>query len=264
MKLHIVPARTGLLWVLQGVRTFMRQPLAISGLFLMFMGLVSVLSAIPVFGSALALALVPAVTLGLMAASREAQTGRFPMPLVLLTAFREGPQSRRDMLILGALYAVCMLVLMWIGTLLMGEAPVSTVADETAVSPMRQAFSNRSIGWLLVCYLPVMAAFWHAPALVHWHGVSPGKSMFFSLMACWANKGAMLLFMLGWMGVFAATGLLLSLLIGVLGRDSSVLPMLLYPLVLLMAAMFHASLWFSFRDSFTDTPPTVEDSARLN
>jgi hypothetical protein len=38
----------------------------------------------------------------------------------------------------------------------------------------------------------------------------------------------------------------------------------LYPLVLLMAAMFHTSLWFTFRDSFLEedtASPTHGDHA---
>ena len=42
MKLKPVPAKTGLLWVRQGITTFVRQPLALSGLFFIFMLLMSV------------------------------------------------------------------------------------------------------------------------------------------------------------------------------------------------------------------------------
>ena len=258
MKLNVVPARTGLLWVRQGVRTFLRQPLAMGGLFFMFMGLVSVLSAIPLLGPALALALVPAATLGLMAASREAEAGRFPMPLMLVTAFRQGPKATQAMLVLGGAYSAAMLVMMLLGALLAGEPP-SGAGGEVTAEAMREALADSAIGWLLLFYLPVMAAFWHAPALVHWHGVSPGKSVFFSLMACWANKGAMLLFMAGWVGVFAAAGLVLSLLASVQG-GGAVLQMVLYPLVLLMAAMFHTSIWFSFRDSFIGDQPATDST----
>jgi len=261
MKLNLVPARTGLLWVRQGVRTFWRQPLAMGGLFFMFMGLVSVLSAIPLLGPALALALVPAATLGLIAASREAEAGRFPMPLTLVTAFRQGPKATQAMLVLGGIYATAMLALMLLGALLAGEPPTGADSAVDAEQALRQAFSGSAMGWLLILYAPVMAAFWHAPALVHWHGVSPGKSLFFSLMACWANKGAMLVFMLGWVGVFAAVGLGLSVLVPLLGGQA-VLQMVLYPLVLLMAAMFHTAIWFSFRDSFiSDAAGTAADAA---
>ena len=37
MKLNIVPAKTGVLWVRQGIQTFWRQPIALSGLFFIFM-----------------------------------------------------------------------------------------------------------------------------------------------------------------------------------------------------------------------------------
>ena len=47
MLLHTVPARQGLQWVLQGMRTFWKQPLAMSGLFFLFMALVSLVSMVP-------------------------------------------------------------------------------------------------------------------------------------------------------------------------------------------------------------------------
>ena len=47
MKLNLVPARTGVLWVKLGIRTFFRQPLALAGLFFMFMALMTVASQIP-------------------------------------------------------------------------------------------------------------------------------------------------------------------------------------------------------------------------
>jgi len=42
MKLNIVPAKTGVLWVRQGIQTFWRQPIAMSGLFFMFMAVMSI------------------------------------------------------------------------------------------------------------------------------------------------------------------------------------------------------------------------------
>ena len=87
MKLKPVPAKTGLLWVRQGITTFARQPLALSGLFLLYMLALSLLSALPVIGNLLALALLPATTLGLMVATREADSGKFPMPALLASAF---------------------------------------------------------------------------------------------------------------------------------------------------------------------------------
>jgi hypothetical protein len=95
MHLNQVSAGHGWVWVKQGLRVFLKQPLAMAGLFFMFMMGISLLAVIPLVGTFLAVALVPAGTLGLMAAAREADAGRFPMPLTLLTAFREGSERSK-------------------------------------------------------------------------------------------------------------------------------------------------------------------------
>lgn len=254
MKLNIVPARTGFQWVKLGAKTFFRQPLAMGGLFFMFMATVSVLSLIPLAGTLISLALVPAATLGLMAASREAEQGRFPMPTLLVSAFRAGPSNTRSMLILGAMYAAALMLVFGVGALFAPDLPpVEMPEGEVSPERVRAMFSNPGLWVALLLYVPVVMAFWHAPALVHWHAVSPFKSLFFSLMACWANKGAMLLYGLGWMAVIMMAGVVMNLLAALFG-GAGLLNLVLYPMVLLLAAMFHTSIWFTVRDSFVTTP----------
>ena len=267
MKLNVNKASTGLGWVKLGVKTFFRQPLAMSGLFFMFMATASVLSLIPLLGTAVSVALVPAATLGLMAATREAQQGRFPMPATLVTGFRGGSERTRAMLMLGGFYAAALLLVL--GASALFAAGPATVAPETAeVTPemVREAFNRPGLWVAMLLYLPVLMAFWHAPALVYWHGVSPGKSLFFSFIACWGNKAALFFFTVGWMGVFMGMGLFLGLLGALLG-GAQALNLILYPVVLFMASMFHTSIWFTFVDSFTFDeavvidPPTNGDTA---
>ena len=57
--------------------------------------------------------------------------------------------------------------------------------------------------------------FWHAPALVWWHGQGLAQSLFSSTLACWRNKGAFTIFGVAWMGVLT-TGLLLVTFLGFL------------------------------------------------
>jgi len=268
MKLNLVPARTGLQWVKLGVKTFFRQPLAMSGLFFMFMATVSIISLVPVLGTAISLALVPAATLGLMAASQEASNGRFPMPSLLISGFRAGPSKTRSMLILGALYAAGLMLVLGVSALFGTDVPPPAEVPGGEVSPemVRNLFANEGLWAAMVLYVPLLMAFWHAPALVHWHGVTPLKSLFFSLLACWSNKGAMLVYFFGWVVVFMLVGLLMSLLATVLGGTQA-LNLILYPMVLFMASMFHTSIYFTVRDSFTaeggpsSTDPTPGDNA---
>jgi hypothetical protein len=70
MKLNLVQARQGTHWVKLGIQTFFRQPLALAGLFFMFLAIVSLVNLLPVIGNIVAMTLLPGATLGLMAASQ--------------------------------------------------------------------------------------------------------------------------------------------------------------------------------------------------
>lgn len=251
MKLNLVPARTGLAWVKLGMRTFLRQPLALAGLFFIFMAAMTVVSKVPLIGVPLAMVLLPGTTLGLMAATREAAAGKFPMPLMLLTGFRGGPQALRSMLILGALYALGFLVALgacWLvdgggfaRVYLGGESP-------SAEAMMAPAFQGAMWAFIAI-HLPVSLLFWHAPALTHWHGLPPLKSVFFSLVACLRNLRALLVFGLCWMLVLMLALLTVSVLAALLNLGDST-GSLIFPVLLLMAAMFFCSLYFTYRDTF--------------
>jgi hypothetical protein len=256
MKLRQVPAATGFEWVKLGVKTFLRQPLAMSGLFFMVMAVISVLALLPLVGVAVSALLTPAINLGLMSASREAHDGRFPMPSKLLTAFRSGTDKTRGMLSLGGLYGIGLLLVLLVAGLMQGSSDLPTTA--TAEEAMRNSLNSPALWFTLLVMMPLQMLFWHAPALFFWHGVPPVKSLFFSLLACWTNKGALLVFLLGWTGLFVVLSLVLSLLGALLG-SALMAGAVVYPAVLFMASMFFTSIWFTFRDSFEpDDAPATE------
>lgn len=251
MRLQRVPASTGWRWVQQGLRTFARQPLAMAGLFFLFILLVSVLAMVPLLGAPLALALLPAATLGIMAATQQADRGRFPMPTVLASAFQAGRERARAMLLLGALYALGSLVVITLASLLAGGGAEGLSVGEDGRPRLDDPALVRNLAWQSVLYLPLALLFWHAPALVHWHGVQPVKALFFSLVACWANKGALTVFVLAWAAVFFVVALVLVTLGSLLG-GASVIQALLFPAAPLLSAAFFTSLYYTFRDSFVN------------
>ena len=255
MKLNIVPARTGSTWVKLGIRTFFKQPLALAGLFFMFMAVMTVASQVPVIGFVLAMTLLPAATLGLMAATREAAQGRFPMPVILLAAFRAGRQQARAMLVLGALYTLGFLIAIGASWLVDGgDFARMYLGGKTPTREMLLATEFQAAMWVFIgLHLPLSLLFWHAPALVHWHGVPPLKSLFFSGVACLRNFWAFAFFGLMWLAVLLLVVVCISTVAGLLGNPS-LAGDLLFPAMLLLASMFFTSLYFTFRDSF-DAPP---------
>lgn len=254
MNLNIVPARQGVKWVKLGIRTFWRHPLALSGLFFIFMAVVSTLSIVPVIGNVLALTLLPGATLGLMAATKEALAGKFPMPVVLLSGFRAGKQQLRAMLVLGAIYAAGFLLVLGISALADGGkfAKLYLVGGAMSAELLMDPDFQTAVLLSMALYLPLSLLFWHAPPLVHWHGVDPVKSLFFSLVACLRNFWAFTLFGLAWVGVFIGMGMAVATIASVLGSPEMV-GVIMFPASMLLAAMFFTSLYFTFHDSFEDT-----------
>ena len=255
MKLNIVPARTGLTWVRLGISTFFRQPLALAGLFFLYTAAMWLLGQVPFIGSAVSALLVPATSLGMMVAAKQASDGKFPMPAVLLSAFRVGRERARATLLLGLLFAAG-----WFATITLAGLASPLPPGAEATTPAGQ---GQLAGFYLIVTLlsvPLNVLFWHAPALVHWHGVAPVKSLFFSMVACFRNLGAMLVFLLAWLAVFLAAVSAATLLAVAIGGPAMV-QRVFFPLAMLLAAMFSTSIYFSFRDSFVaDEAPTSGES----
>ncbi|BDU57763.1 hypothetical protein LMORI2_07450 [Limnohabitans sp. MORI2] len=252
MKLNVVPAKTGSLWVRQGIRAFWKQPLALTGLFFMFMASMSILSLVPMLGEFLALMLLPAITLGLMAATREVELGKFPMPFILAAGFRTGADGKRNMLVLGLIYALCFVGVMGLSTLVDGGDFANLYLGGGSLEMdtlMKPEFQNAM--WLsMMLYLPLSLVFWHAPALTHWHGVPVAKSLFFSTVACLSNWRAFLVFGLMWALIFVATMFAITLIGSALG-DGEFAAMAMLPAMLMLASMFFCSTYYSFKDCFT-------------
>ena len=241
----------------QGIATFRKKPLAMLGLFFIFLTVVNLLSLIPWLGIAMALAMLPAATLGFMTAAREVAQGNYPMPTVLLTAFRAGQQRLHAIAVLGMLYAVLfglsMAVTQWVD----GGQFVRIYLLGECITPeaLRELMSKGDfqMAAMLAGTLNVVIAmlFWHAPALVHWHGVSPVKSLFFSIVACVRNFPAFFVYLMGWIGLTMLVVLGASLLFTAVAGPvvGSVLMQLT---LMVITAMFFTSQYFSYLDCFVE------------
>ncbi len=257
MKLQILPANTGVTWVKLGIQTFFKQPLALGGLFFMFLACVSIVSIIPVLGSPLSLILIPGATLGLMVATLDALRGKFPMPSTLAAGFRAGASRRKSMLILGIIYAASFTLMMWIAVTLGGDslAQLDLSSPEKTRIAMDSADFHTALLSGAAMYLVLSLFFWHAPGLVHWYDIPPTKALFFSMVACLRNFKAYLMYGLTWMAVLLGTSTVLGVVMGLLGLQAFGRP-IITAFALSMAAMTFTSVYFTFRDTFSHTAET--------
>lgn len=269
MKLQLVSPSRGALWVRQGFAIFLRHPVGFAGLFAAYLFFVFALTLLPFIGPLLLLALLPLGSLGFMVATRHALEGQFPLPRAFIEPLRTGRPRLLSLIKLGLVYAAATWLILFVSDLIDGGALDALIEAQAAgdtpqdVMAARLADPRLETGVLLrFALLGLLSVpFWHAPALVHWDGQTAGKSLFFSTVACWRNKGAFVVYSLVWLAVLLAFALVANLVFGALGRPQLV-PFIAMPASLLFSTVFYASLYFTFNDCFVPSeegrPASVE------
>jgi hypothetical protein len=276
LKLQAVAARQGWTWVRDGVRLYLRRPVAFSAMLLLFLVATGVWSVLPVVGLA-ALASLPLLSLGFMVASRSVLRGGLAHPGQFIEPLRGDPHRRRNLLLLCGLYGVGALVVVWWVGWVYGDAmdalrdamskqgPSSNEAAQAAADP-RLMQGTLTFG-LLATLLSI--PFWHAPALMWWGGQGLWQALFSSTLGVWRAKSAYLVYALAWLTASMVLSLAVGLLAGAFGAPS-LISWLVPALVLALSSAFYVSLWFSFVDNFgspdddaPETPPPPTEPANL-
>ena len=261
MKLNILPARAGYLWVRSGFALFFYKPSAFIGFFASFMLALIVLGMVPYIGSYLSMLAFPALTLGMMAVGNECvklKTGLIlPMtPPPMLMAWMTLRRSAKPVFQLGIWFAFGFSLILLIGAAFDdGEFAKFYMQGGTIDKSQVQkdGFLNAVLLTTLL-YLPLTAVFWFSPALVNWKQMPIAKSLFFSAYAIYKNWRAFSVFTLVWAAVFSmASGA--ALLIAGLIVGPAAAGLLLMPLVVFLSAVFMASTFPTFVDCFQHQAP---------
>lgn len=260
MKLRIATARQGVAWVQDGIKTFWKQPLALTSLFFLTMMVLSLLGAVPIAGTFVALALLPMSTLCMMIGTALTARGERPSLPLVLQALRMEPERRNAFITLGVFYALSFLVVLGFSALFDGGefARLNLTGGAISKEVVMQPGFQRAMFATMLLYVPLSMLFWHAPGLIYWHRVPAIKAVFFSMVACTRNFTAFLLFGIAWMAVGIGFGIAFALVSALIGSllGSWFAAVLAIAGSLALAAMFMSSVVFSFRDCFEapDTP----------
>jgi hypothetical protein len=274
MKLQLAAPRQGLVWVRQAFGVFARHPLGFAALFAACLFVFLLLGLIPIVGTLVLLVLPPVGSLLFMIASRLALDGQKPMPTAIVEIFRAGRARWLSLLKLGIAYGASTFFVFWLAGVLDGGAveaffeslPDAKTTPESAAAHVGDP--NVQLGLLLRLLFAgaLSIPFWHAPALVYWGHQGWAKSLFFSSVAVWRNKGAFALYGLGWMALWLLLLAIVSVGVGLFGPQRFTL--VATPLTLIFSTVFYASLWFTFAGCFAaaDEPaaPPADDSAPLD
>jgi hypothetical protein len=271
-----MPAARGWYWFVGGLRLWQRSPGIIGLAALLAFLLPGLIGNLPGIGSLLVCLMSPFLDVFLLCVCHSVFTGQRASPRELVIRYVQDLQINRPsrvvgLLALGGVTFVCLLLGKWLVALIAGDAmaqvraasEAAAAAMSGAASPATEASGAVSMplaeAQSLTASLPPKVFFallfnlvgisvlsivmWIAPVLTAFADVPPVKSLFFSIIACWRNKGAFLVFGLS----LACMSIPLSMitLMGSLGQMLVV--MLLFGV--LMPACF-ASNYLSVTDIF--------------
>ena len=261
MKLKILPARAGYLWVKSGFALFAYRPFSFLGFFISFLLAALLLSRIPLVGPYLLMLTPPALILGMMAVGNECvkiKTGLvLPMtPPPFVMGWMTVRRAIKPLFQLGIWYAFLCTAVVMLSSLVDDGAFIKDINEVTkgvAATASKEAEKHQGFMFVLtLLMLPLTVVFWFAPALMNWNQFTLTKSLFFSAYAVLKNWRAFGTYFLLWMGIFQIFTSVLSL---VSGGDIQILISLLFSGSLVFLSIFLTSALPTFVDCFQHQVP---------
>jgi uncharacterized membrane protein len=227
-----VAAGRGLSWFSEGWDLFKQSPLLWIVNFLVFMFVFIAIELVPLIGSIAGMLLAPVLGAGIMIGARAVHRGEGLEVGHLFAGFRErtGP-----LVVVGLLYMVGTAVI-----LLVVFAALALIGVSVMGMGARGNLEALGVGVLLAILIvaglsiPLVMAYWFAPALVALNGFTPLEAMKTSFFAC--LKNFVPFFVYGLVGFVLAVAASLALMLG----------------WFVLAPVWMASMYAAYRDIFYD------------
>lgn len=262
MQLTEVSAKTGYVWYRQGIWLFRRNPLGFLAIFVTYLLAMFALSMIPLIGAVLPLVLIPGVAAGFMAACRDTVAGKLVFPTMLVDGFRSyGATAAVRLLELGGMYVAAVALVFAGSALADGGVLFKLMMGNQPISPDALPGGSLLMAGLVAfaCYVPVAMLFWFAPVLAAWHDVPPIKAMFFSLVTCWRNRGAFIVYGVLWIATAIVVSTALSLLMDALDARQYAYTVL-FPASMTLTTMLYCSFYATYRGCYGVQAPNGADA----
>lgn len=204
-----IAAKTGWLWLKQGMALFRQQPAALTSLLFANVLFALLLHSIPFLGQFIAVLLIPSLSMGVMQACLLIENKqRVTMP-VLLTGFQKPLVF--TLCKIGFAYLVVLGLIALPGQLMLREAvtsgEVKTIADLKGDTLFLLMISG-----LLQTFFGVALLF--AAPLAAWQKMPASKALFYSFFAVWRSARVFVVMLLAWLGLLFGVMLVPSFLLG--------------------------------------------------
>jgi uncharacterized membrane protein len=252
------PAGAGWTWVVEGWRLFRKAPLMwFLAIVLLFVAAI-VLSLVPVLGTVVFNVLSPVFGAGFVAACRSLETGG-EFELEHLLAGFKSPRFTH-LAIVGMIFVVGELLLLLVFGGFVGFSLAAAIAtgDTSDLVAAASASSMTILLGMLVClalFVPMVAAYWFAPALVFMHGLGPVEAMKQSFIGCMRNIVPFLVYGVVFLGLGVLV--LIPAIVPILGWLASLIGLVA------LVVLTMTSTYAAYRAIFTEEVGAVEVTAAV-
>lgn len=249
----------GVQWVRDGYALFRRQPMPMFTWALTIGVLVLVASMLVPIGPILFVVVMPTITVVTLQSCRLIEAGQPVQPWRVVGEVRRSGKLR-SLLAAGGVYVSAVFLagvlafLPFLAGIADAVGQIETGDNGLAgLAALSQAMRTPLIVFG-VLYLIIAALFWHAPVLIAWHDMGLKKALFFSGIACWRNKGAFVLYGLGWAGALLVLEVV-SMFLQAIGLSAQFAGFVQMPLNFAIAAILYCSFYSSYTTVFEDRSP---------
>jgi len=204
-----VAAGNGVSWWTEGWRLFVASPWIWIAITLVFLVITILASLVPLIGSFASTILTPVLAAVMMAGCRALDRGE---ELTINHLFAGFSERLGSLLVVGLLClagtVVILVVMMAIAVGTIGMSGISALMSGDPIQGGLTMLATLGFGAMvatlvgMLVALPLMMAYWFAPALVMLRNDEPVAAMKASFVACWVNIGSMLVY--GLVGIVLA------------------------------------------------------------
>lgn len=228
MEVRRVRAWQGWRWISEGYALFRQNPVIWIALFFIYVLIAMGLSIVPLLGPIVLNLLAPVFMAGFMIGCRAMEEGEELEINHLFAGFRV---HAARLVTVGGLYLCGVVVIVGVVFVVTGSATLLGADMEREFGEHPSQFLPVMLG-VLAALVPLVMAYWFAPALVVFQNATPREAMRQSFAACGRNMMPFLVY-----GVASMVLMLLAIIPLGLG-------------LLVMIPTFTASLYASYRDIF--------------
>ena len=249
MEIRKVDAGQGWQWIAGGFALFRKNPPIWITLFVIYFLIVIVVSIIPVVGPLVMTLLAPVFTAGFMLACRGVEAGEELELGYLVAGFK---RNTGQLVTVGGLYLVGSIIILGLmmmsgGGAILGSAALGQMQGIDPNEAMVGAMGGMLIALLvaLALLIPLLMAYWFAPALVVLRNMTAMEAMKLSFVGCLRNIWPFLVF-----GVIAFVLTMIAMIPFGLG-------------MLVLVPVLNASIYLGYKDIFPAEPESGIEAPSL-